>query len=98
MRDFTDSVHLIGADPAIYGIIAILGFGALVAGAHALATFGLAGTLIGGWLTTKWMNTVIEERREKLKLSRLAQERGMLLLKLRGKLPDQLSFLDEDES
>lgn len=97
LKAFTDSVRKIGADAAIYGIVIILAFGSHIRGAESLTTLALSVLFIAGWMATKWINLLIEERRERLEVMRFIRTRGMEILRLRPNAPDQLTFLNEDD-
>ncbi|WP_088346982.1 MULTISPECIES: hypothetical protein [Rhodomicrobium] len=97
IHSFTDSVERIGEDVALYGMIVVLAFVALMVGANAGVTFLLSGCFIAGWLGLKWNRMLIAERLFRLELARMKEERGLQLLRLRERSPEQLSMLDGDD-
>lgn len=95
IRAYTESVERIGADPAFFGIMAVVGCGALAVGANAWAVCGLMGILSLCWIGNKWVNAHIFEKNAKLELQRLRADRGGELLKQKKPKPVHLQLLSD---
>lgn len=93
----TDSVERIGADNAFYGTIITLSFVCFVCGTNIMETLAWAFGLIAAWLLIKFANVCIENWRQKLVLARIREQRGLKLIEVYSKSPNQIARSDRND-
>ncbi len=97
IRAITDAVERVGADNAFYGTIIVLSFALVACRTNVFETLLLDAGLTVIWVALKVCDGRLKERKTKFELQCLREARGLELLKMQGKLPDQLTFLDGED-
>jgi hypothetical protein len=77
-----NTLKALGAEPALFLLVAIGAFSALLRGVSPGWVFGVSAVVIGGWLATRIINAYLYEREQDRILQKIKLTEGVRLLEL----------------